>query len=439
MQNASNKRGPPSTPNDPNKKAKVTFNSNKRKADEHSQQPPAKKNVGMTGISKGAMPPNEMKMALGNGTNPADLANMSSGCLFHEAKPAIIERYVNPNCSTGFQDIFIQPQWDPRYTVGCFGSRGTGKSYWLRFLAAIQAPYFTEVYVFTETTQNKYWAQMCNPKFIIKGFNKEAIIRIFKIQAQKVNDWREGKWNGNPHVLMIWDDCVPEDLYWDPVFRWMFFNGRHFYIGIWFNCQYFYRIPPGYRGNFDWVCSLAQDQGRQVEAFFEEMAFSVGFCKKILMMSFVDMFKDATLNRGIIIFDIRNKEDLIQNRIYKITAEDPGIFWMGSYDYWKNNLKHLEQIRSGKARDQAEKEMKYAEYGLIDPKDPVKVGGRANVASDTNFSIQDYSNSRYSDPRGTYDPSNRNGGLALTVPNIDIDAHGQQEDQGAYLNLLNQV
>jgi hypothetical protein len=322
--------------------------------------------------------------------NYYNLEQQLEECTFHEALPVNLKKYPNG------QTVFVEPSWDPSYTIGTFGSRGTGKSYCLRYLLAILAPYYPEVYVFTETTLNCYWEQMTNPKYIIQGFNKTAIMEIFKNQEKKVRAWREGKWEGNPQALMIWDDCVPEDMYWDPVFRWMFFNGRHYKLGIWMNSQYFFKIPPGYRGNFDWVLSMAQDQGRQIEAFFQEMAFAVGVCKRILLGSFNEMFKNATVDRGIILFHIRDKTRPIKDRIYTFTAEDPGIFWVGSQDYWRNNLPHLELIRKGIARERAEKEVKWEEqFGLVDPSKPEET--KNNELVNTGAIEQ-----RFRDPQDTY-------------------------------------
>jgi hypothetical protein len=184
------------------------------------------------------------------------------------------------------------------------------------------------------------------------------------------------------------------------------------------NSQYFFRIPPGYRGNFDWVCSLAQDQGRQVEAFFAEMAFAVGICKRLLLVSFDKMFKDATVDRGIIIFHIRDKTLPIKDRIYKWKAEDPGIFWMGCMDYWRNNMNHLDLIVKGVARERAEKEIEYKDFGLIDPTEPEKSNGKRKREEENAVG----GNQRFLDPQDKY-----NAGAIAKFS--DKKARGENSDE----------
>lgn len=285
--------------------------------------------------------------------------------VFPPARPVEIEE------KDGFFN-WTSPQWDPRYTMGIFGSRGTGKSFFARWFAAQHAAYYPEVYVFTETRMNRFWEQMMNPLFIYNGFDKGKILEILLRQKKKVDAWRDGKWNGNPHILIIFDDCVPEALYWEPIFRQIFFNGRHYFAGLIFNSQFFYRLPPSYRGNLDFVVSMAQEQERQKQGFFSEMAFSCGVTKFQAFASFTKMFDAATNDHNFILFDIRNKKLPSVERIYTGQAEDTGIFWMGCAYYWKNNMDHLKKIKSGEARMKAEKELDYAAYGLIDPKEDLE-------------------------------------------------------------------
>lgn len=294
-------------------------------------------------------------------TTDVDDVEEEEMALYHEAEP--IEVSQDPKTKSHY---FSYPWWDPGYTIGIFGSRGTGKSFIARWLMAILASYYPVVYVFTETTMNGYWKAMANPQFIFHGYQEGMLVKILQDQEKKVKAWREGKWKGNPYVLLVWDDCVPDDMMYDPLFRQIFFNGRHYKIGNWFLSQYFYAVPKRYRGNLDWVFSLHQEQRAQVEAFFEEMSYCGrgyhGFNR------FKQVFDNATIGRSFILFDIRDKEKPSKDRIYTGKAEDPGIFWVGSEKYWSKNLPHLRKIMSGEARDEAEKELNYEDFGLPDLK-----------------------------------------------------------------------
>lgn len=292
--------------------------------------------------------------------------------LFKEAKPLQIAF----DQASG-QTEWIDPVWDPRFTIGIFGSRGTGKSYLARWLCAMIYHYYPEVYVFTETKMNNYWAQMTNPQFIYEGYQRHVLEKIMKNQEHKVNLWREGKYKGNPLVLIIWDDCLPEEMNYDkdPTFKQIYFNGRHYFIGNIMNSQYFFKIPKRYRCNIDFCFSMMQEQKNQIDAFYEEYAYTgkgnveiYGY--RSLMNSFIEMFKKATADKHFILFSCRDKSKPSTERIYTGKAEDPGIFWMGSALFWSKNIKHLEKIKSGKARDEAEKdldEQTYAAWGIRPP------------------------------------------------------------------------
>jgi hypothetical protein len=281
--------------------------------------------------------------------------------LYHEAEEVVLEQ--DPKTRKWY---FSYPWWDPGYTIGVFGSRGTGKSFIARWLAAIMCWAYPTIYIFTETTMNGYWASMANPQFIYHGYQENMLLSILKLQEKKVKAWRDGKFKGNPYALIIWDDCVPDDMMYDPLFRQIFFNGRHYCIGNWFISQYFFAVPKRYRGNLDWVFSLHQEQRAQVEAFFEEMSYAGkgfhGFNR------FKQVFDNATMDRNFILFDIRDKEKPSKDRIYTGVAEDPGIFWMGSDLYWSKNIPHLRKIMSGEAREVAEKTLNYEDFGLPDLK-----------------------------------------------------------------------
>jgi hypothetical protein len=291
---------------------------------------------------------------------------------FHDAKPMI----THFDDETG-ETIWMDPEWDPRYTIGIFGSRGTGKSFLARWLCSMMYHKYPEVYVFTETKMNKYWAQMVNPQFIFEGYRRDILQKILANQAKKTDLCREGKYKGNPLCLIIWDDCLPEDMNYDGdgVFKQIYFNGRHYMIGNIMNSQYFFKIPKRYRQNIDFVFSMMQESENQLTAFYNEFSYTgkgneESFGARSLMNSFLRMFARATADKKFILFSQRDKSVPNSERIYSGKAEDPGIFWMGSALYWSKNIKHLEKIKSGKAREEADwdlDEQRYKSWGILPP------------------------------------------------------------------------
>lgn len=316
-------------------------------------------------------------------------SELTQDFLFTEAKDVIVteERDALGN----IYQIWEDPQWDPRFTIGIFGSRGTGKSYLARWLCSCFYYYYPEVYVFTETKMNVYWEQMVNPDFIFEGYNRSVLAAILENQAKKVKAWRDGKFKGNPLALIIWDDCLPEEMNYDKdsLFKTIYFNGRHYYIGNIMNSQYFYKIPKRYRGNIDFCFSMMQEQKNQLEGFYEEYAYSgKGGLEnaRCLLNSFLSMFKKATADKHFILFSVRDKTLPSNERVYTGQAVDPGIFWMGSALYWSKNIKHLEKIKSGQARAEAEKDLNEREFkswGVLPPKkdNAVKPAGQKRSAS----------------------------------------------------------
>lgn len=288
---------------------------------------------------------------------------------FTDPKPVLVKYDYKTQ-----QTQWIDPVWDPRFTIGIFGSRGTGKSFLARWLCSMFYHYYPEVYVFTETRMNKYWEQMVNPSFIYEGYQRDVLAKILDNQTKKTEAWRQGKFKGNPLALIIWDDCLPSEMNYekDSLFQKIYFNGRHHMIGNIMNSQYFFKIPKRYRANIDFNFSMMQEQFNQLEGFYNEYAYAgKGGVENArgLFNSFIDLFKKATEDKKFILFSVRDKTIPSWERIYSGKAEDPGVFWMGSAVYWSKNQKHLEKIKSGKAREEAEKDLEdqWEKWKLLPP------------------------------------------------------------------------
>lgn len=258
--------------------------------------------------------------------------------------------------------FFKNITWDPGYCIGCFGARGSGKSYFLRYWLWLICTYYPVVYVFTETKMNCFWAGYINDHFIFQGYREDKLLKILEHQKARVRAFRDGAMI-NPYCLIIWDDCLPKDLEYDPLFKQIFFNGRHYCIGNFMNTQYFYAIPKKYRGNLDWVVSMKQNQSAQMEGFFQEMSYAgKGFDK---FNQFLAMFTECTQENQVIVFDVRDQTKLPIEKIYLAKAEDPGIFWVGDEIYWSKNQKQLQEIMSGKMKEKLERKVDWSKFGIV--------------------------------------------------------------------------
>lgn len=240
-----------------------------------------------------------------------------------------------------------EPKFKPDMTIGVFGARRTGKTWLLTMLLYYMIHMYPIVYVFTNTKHNRWYEQYLNPDFIVKGYRQDIMQMILESQMKKITAWRDGK-RINPFVLIVWDDCLPANMEYDELFKELYFFGRHYGIGGIMNSQWYRAVPKRYRGNMDWVFSMKQDMYTQMEALWEEM--SGRRCDK---QAFCDMLDNYTNDQGFMMWDQSDKKVPIMERMYYGKSFDPGIFFMGCSEYWKDNRKHLEKILSGDAREKA--------------------------------------------------------------------------------------
>lgn len=244
-------------------------------------------------------------------------------------------------------------------TIAVFGQRGSGKTFWTTYFCYLFKEYYPIVWVFTNTKHNSYWAQMVNPKYIVKGYRPDIIADILNDQAKKVELWRDGKFPGNPLVLIIWDDCLPKDMNWDDNFRDIYFFGRHYLILNIMLSQYWYAIPKQLRSNIDLIVVFNQEMFGQLEGMAEDL-----MGKRLKVDTFTAMMDQNTQGKTFVAFWKRNRESPIFERIYTGLAYDPGIYFMGCQEVWQGNLKHLFDILDGKVRERASKKFDPKDVGI---------------------------------------------------------------------------
>ena len=259
-----------------------------------------------------------------------------------------------------FDILNDSPEWLLDMTVAVFGQRGSGKTFFVTQLCYLIRNIYPYIYVFTETKQNCWWAQFVNPDCIFEGYNERALSMILEDQAAKTNAWREGKFKGNPFALIIWDDCLPQNMQWDELFKKIYFYGRHSSFCNIMLSQYWYTIPKGLRGNLDLIVVFNQEMWGQLHGMTEDL-----MGRRVDFTMFAKMNDIYASGRQFLAFWKRDRTTPIFERIYTGLAYDPGNFFMGSEEYWKDNPRHLhEEILTGRAREKANKKFDLKEVGI---------------------------------------------------------------------------
>lgn len=72
--------------------------------------------------------------------------------------------------------------------------------------------------MFTSTKINGYWQQYVPSKYIFPGYYSAVLAQILHEQAKLIDYMRENPHVPiNPNIFLVFDDCVTEDLFHDPV------------------------------------------------------------------------------------------------------------------------------------------------------------------------------------------------------------------------------
>jgi hypothetical protein len=258
--------------------------------------------------------------------------------------------------------MLIQPIFEPDYTVGVYGARRTGKTFLIRWLMYYIRRFFPVVYVFTKTKMNSQYGEFCNPEYIFDvqkiGFEGmyAKIREIYNDQRKKVKAFRKGA-KINPYICIIYDDCISFKMKFMEDFLDMYFIGRHLCVcGIWAG-QYYYAAAKSSRANMDLVFSMRQDQINQIEALYEEMMGKR--CDKDYFIQMIDKYSQ---DQQFVCFHMADKQSNPIDRVYYGKAEDPGLYIVGSTQYWETNMNHYKAIMSGTIKERSDRKMNWVEW-----------------------------------------------------------------------------
>lgn len=279
---------------------------------------------------------------------------------WHNDLPCPVPKPFDPKNET--------PKIEPEMTMVINGKRRTGKTYLATMLLFMIRSFYPVVFVFTDTKMNCWYNQYINPDYIYNGYDETILRKILQKQRERVFKWRNKDRNFNPYILIVWDDCVPQNMFQDPLFRDIYFKGRHYFICNIMTTQYYYLIPKNLRGNIDLVFSLVQDMKHQIEAIWDDV---IG--RRCNLQEFTQMFDKYTKDRGFLCFDQSNSQIPITERVYYGKAFDPGIFFLGCQEVWKNNINHLRSILLGSERVKARRKPSVEHIPIYSEKDIEKI------------------------------------------------------------------
>lgn len=163
--------------------------------------------------------------------------------------------------------ITLDPEHDKTFNEDesdyILAERGAGKSTLAMEMSLLQRKMYPVVFVFTKTGNNNYWQQVVPHAKIcdIERLSPDEIDVIFRgiidMLVERGNKWRlrkakDGRFEGNPYVLMIFEDAIGEGLLRKiKSVSELALNGRHKFASIRILSQDLIGLTPGERDNMD--------------------------------------------------------------------------------------------------------------------------------------------------------------------------------------------
>ncbi len=201
--------------------------------------------------------------------------------------------------------------------------------------------YFPWVYVFTKTKINLFYSRMCNDKFIFPNYSNEVLAKIWERQVKAKKMFIENP-KVNPMALVVWDDCLGEEVLYNQILNNYYFTSRHAMAMNIMTAQHVQGTPPAIRTNTDYAVLFNTDYGNSVEEEWRDFA-----CKMDKKM-FAQMLQVCSEDHGFLFVD--NDPNLpYDQKFYRGRAEIIDYeFVVGCEEYWRGADKQLQQIFSGK-------------------------------------------------------------------------------------------
>lgn len=183
---------------------------------------------------------------------------------------------------------------------------------------------------------NHFWSQYVPEKYIYKKYDTSILEAVFRRQKRILNDnslTDEEKEKQAPFFILLDDVISDSSIRYDDAMTELFVAGRHYKLFILITTQYAKAISPTLRANTDYCFIMKCVQFRQVEALWED------FASFVTKQAFAQIIDANTEDNEVLVMSTCPEikvEPLAMMHWWK--AVDPGVFRMGSEEYWRNSV-----------------------------------------------------------------------------------------------------
>lgn len=264
-----------------------------------------------------------------------------------EPAGALAKRFLLP-----FFDIRVVK---PGYTITACGRRGSGKSFFLRWLLYHVRRVFPYGLCFTRTKLNGFWSKFIPDRFIHEDLNDAVIAEFMAEQSERIQEANAHPELGiNTQVFLIFEDCADQNMRYNPSLDKLFYMGRHFNAFVLIVTQYLTLLAPGVRSNTDLLVLFSMQSAREIE-HAQEQWFSA-----IPKHQFPPFLRANTGKRKIdgqtrhffLAKDNRNPEGMCEaDTMFTGFATEVPDFVLGSKEYWGDEVPEMHRKLLEKGRN----------------------------------------------------------------------------------------
>lgn len=249
--------------------------------------------------------------------------------------------YVPGNCVPIRR--FIPEEHTPEFPSWIiYGKRRTGKSFFMRWWFYHMRANYDQVFVFTETAINGFWAKHVPKQAIYPKWDEDKARELLDFQTWVIQNPKQAQQKGYTHkTATIADDVIATKVLRnagdDGVFAALYVQGRHTKMTVGTATQKATAIPPKVRDNIDLVFVLRQESDTEAERIWKEHLSRLNRTTARELMELwtrTENYKMPNEIRYTLVIDTDPCKSYNERFFYAV-AEDPGPFKLGSKVFWE--------------------------------------------------------------------------------------------------------